>query len=345
MSVILACPNGHELANATKFCPECGASLSTAMPQGDPQQSAVADPADSIELGSASEPTPPKRRKSRRPLLIAVAILLVLGVAGAVGAWAFVYRETAEDRYLASLESAAVMDQYGSSEVALAQGQAFCTGLRAGDQARGYQREAIAVDHLCPEFSDGFEVVPTPEELAIQLTAKLREEGLGGEFASDAAAVAHARNVCTSLKQGGPQQGPEVDAVAVEIYCPAYASGFKTLRPINVKGSFTLRDTSSSIYYQSIVGSNGDCEGDSGYGDITPGTEVVVKDNSGTVLTTTQLGSGRGFPPVMCKFRFSFTVMDGAEGGYVISVADRGDLHYSAAQLKVPGSVAITLGD
>lgn len=343
MSVALACPNGHQLTSATKFCPDCGAPVgpSPAEIRSEGVSLGVVPEASAVE----QEPSKPRRRRSRRPLVIAMALLLVLGLAGAASAWALVYRETDEDRYLAALKDAAVLDQYGSVEVALAQGNAFCTGLRAGDQARGYQREAIAVDHLCPEFSEGFEVVPTPEELSLQLTTRLRDEGLGGEFANDAAAVAHARNVCASLKQGGEQEGPEVDAVAVEVYCPAYASGFKTLRPIKVKGSFTLSDTSSSIYFQSITGSNRDCEGDSGYGDIAPGTEVVVKDNAGTVLTTTQLGRGQGFPPVLCKFRFSFTVMDGAEGGYVISVADRGDLHYSAAQLKVPGSVAITLGD
>lgn len=44
-------------------------------------------------------------------------------------------------------------------------------------------------------------------------------------------------------------------------------------------------------------------------------------------------------------FHFSFTVMDGDAGGYSVSVSHRGEVHYTAAELKIPDRVAITLGD
>lgn len=135
-----------------------------------------------------------------------------------------------------------------------------------------------------------------------QLTSALRDKGLAGRFASDAAAVAHAESVCRRLDNGGAQQGPEEDAVVVSIYCSKYASGFKTLRPIKVDGSFTLQDSSPSSYLPSISGEGSSCEGDGGYSDISSGVEVVVKSGSGAVLTTTQLGIGTGNPPLDCEF-------------------------------------------
>jgi hypothetical protein len=71
---------------------------------------------------------------------------------------------------------------------------------------------------------------------------------------------------------------------------------------------------------------------------------VVAKNSAGDVLTTTTLGRGRGSTPYHCEFGFSFTVMDGEKGGYVVTVSHRGDLHFTAAKLKLPDAVGLTLG-
>ena len=183
-----------------------------------------------------------------------------------------------------------------------------------------------------------------PQRQQQKLVTTLRDQGLAGQFSSDAAAVAHAQSVCRSLDNGGAQQGPKEDAIAVSIYCGKYESGFKVLTPIEVAGSITLNDTNPSTYIPSITGDSSSCQGAGGYSDISPGTEVVVKNGSGTVLTTTQLDVGSGAPPVDCQFKFSFTVMDG-ESDYSVTISHRGELHYTAAQLKIPDSVAITLGN
>jgi hypothetical protein len=306
-----------------------------------PDSAVVVSQDGSADLGGLM-PVQPGRRARRLWRTLAVVVAFVVVAAGA--AWWFVLRETNEDRYLAELESTGLIKGLGNDDSALAQGNAFCAGLHSGKENAGYKSQRIAVKHLCPEFLDGFTVVPTPEEQAASLTEQLRAKGLGGTFPSDAAAVAHAKTVCSGLDEGQPQQGPEEDAIAVSVYCDKYAAGFKTLHPIEVAGSFTLIDTSGSYYFQSIEGGPSGCYGASGYSDIGPGTEVVVKNDEGTTLTTANLGTGKGSPPVRCAFDFKFTVMDG-ESGYTISVGRRGDLHYTAAQLKLPDSVALTLGD
>jgi hypothetical protein len=152
--------------------------------------------------------------------------------------------------------------------------------------------------------------------------------------------VAHAHAVCKALDAGSPQKGPEEDAIAVSVYCQTYSAGFQVLHPIKVKGTFELFDTG---YYSSGNATWGKrCAGRDGYDDIYPGQDVFVKDATGKILARTELGRGTGNRG-HCTFHFDFTVMDG-EDDYVVTVSHRGDLHYTAAQLKIPGSVSITLG-
>jgi Protein of unknown function (DUF732) len=269
----------------------------------------------------------------------------VVVLAAAVGsAWWFKYRETDDDRYLAALSGGGFQDQYATPDVALAAGHAFCAKLSAGASPKGFDYQQVAVKELCPQFKASFTVVATPEQQAADFTMRLRDQGLGGKFSSDAAAVSHAESVCQGLDDGAAQQGPEEDAVAVSVYCPKYETGFKTLEPITVNGTFTVSDDDPSTWFPSISGTDKNCSGDGGYSDISAGTEVVVKNSAGDILATSTLGQGHGIVPYLCKFRFKFSVMDGETGGYMITVSHRGDLHYTAAQLKLPGSVAISLG-
>lgn len=204
----------------------------------------------------------------------------------------------------------------------------------------GYAYQLVGVQVFCPGFAAGFTVIPTPEEQQKSLTTKLRDEALGGTFASDAAAVAHAKAVCTKLDDGGAQQGPEVDAISVSVYCPEYVAGFTTLKPIKVNGTLEVTDT--SYYGDGLIASGGRCTGNDGYSDIYAGQDVLVTNGDGKQLTRTELGAGSG-DAYSCTFPFSFTVMEG-EKDYVVQVSHRGELHYTQALLKTPGEVAISLG-
>ncbi|WP_310964553.1 hypothetical protein [Nocardioides terrisoli] len=257
----------------------------------------------------------------------------------------FGLRTTDEERYVDALKAQHLYVQFGTREAAVTQGRAFCAKLDAGQEPVGYRSQQVAVKELCPAFAKGFTVVPTPAELQSQFASELRDKGLGGKFASDVAAAAFAKRTCSRLDAGGAQQGPAVDAVAVSVYCPKYSNGFTTLERIHVKATFGLKDSDPSSYFPDIVSKAGGCSGTSGYSDITAGREVLVKDGAGDLLTTTTLRAGHGSPPFSCTFDFSFTVLDGAKGGYSITVANRGDVHFSAAQLKIPGAVGLTLGD
>jgi hypothetical protein len=341
------CIQGHAMPDGAECCPVCGMTVDESAIEPEPELPAEAMSNDTAALLTDSPPEPdaapsPHRRDRRFWVASFLVIVLLLSLAGAV--WFFVFRTTDEDRYLSDLSKAHLLADFGSSEAAVAQGHAFCSKLSAGAPPSGYKSQQIAVANFCHDFGSAFSVVPTPQEQQQHLTTALRDGGMGGRFASDAAAVAYAESVCRSLDGGGPQQGPQEDAVAVSIYCSKYESGFKTLHPIQVDGSFKLNDSDPSTYIPSIMGSDSSCEGAGGYSDISSGAEVVVKNSSGTVLTTTQLGDGTGYPPVQCTFKFSFTVMDGDEGGYSVTVSHRGELHYTAAQLKIPDEVAITLG-
>ena len=176
----------------------------------------------------------------------------------------------------------------------------------------------------------------------------LRNEGLGGQFASDAVAVAHGHAVCAGLKAGGAAQGTAADQVAVNTYCASFASGFHVLEKADVTGTFTLRDSTGSIDALYDVGSSsilmlddGSCTGVNGYDDIGAGAPVVVKDGNGHTLTTTALGSGTG-DDSECTFSFDFTATEGSTD-YVVSVSHRGDMHYTFTELQNDG-VDLSLG-
>ena len=49
--------------------------------------------------------------------------------------------------------------------------------------------------------------------------ATLQDAGLAGQFNSDANAIAHGKQVCRQLDDGGPQQGLTADKIAVDAYC------------------------------------------------------------------------------------------------------------------------------
>jgi hypothetical protein len=167
----------------------------------------------------------------------------------------------------------------------------------------------------------------------------LTSGGLAAQFSSQANAVAHAHEVCKQLNDGGKQQGLPADKVAVDTYCSKFASGFKVLATAHITGTFTLVDT--SLYSSGISAIGGTCMGDGGYGDINSSTEVIVKNDAGTVLARTPLGVGTG-DVTRCTFSFGFDVTEG-EDNYVVSVSHRGETSFTFDELKNNG-IALSLG-
>jgi hypothetical protein len=176
---------------------------------------------------------------------------------------------------------------------------------------------------------------PPPE--ARYLTA-LKDAGLFNQFNSDANALAHGRQVCRQLDDGGPQQGVVADKFAVEAFCPQFAEGFHILDTVTASGVFVLTDTAG---VDAIAVDGPACDGAGGYSDIAPTTPVVVRNGKGDVLATTSLGPGKG-DAAQCTFTFTFPVTEG-EDRYVVSVGRRGEFSYTFGQLRGQG-VHIRLG-
>ena len=179
---------------------------------------------------------------------------------------------------------------------------------------------------------------PSPDDSYL---SALKDLGLAGQFNSNANALAHGRQVCKQLGDGGPQQGLVADKIAVDAFCPQFSEGFHILETANVSGIFVLSDTKSNAYISSIASDGKSCNGTGGYSDIGRETPVTVKNGKGEILAATSLGEGRG-SDVTCTFSFSFPVTEGQDR-YVVSVGRRGDFSYTFDQLEKQG-VKIRLG-
>jgi hypothetical protein len=166
----------------------------------------------------------------------------------------------------------------------------------------------------------------------------LKDAGLAAQFNSDANAVAHGRQVCRQLEDGGPQQGLLADKIAVDAFCPQFVQGFHLLETVTVSGTFVLIDSAG---VDAIASDGASCEGANGYSDVGHDTPVAVKNGKGDILATTSLGQGKG-STATCTFSFSFPVTEGQDR-YVVSVGRRGEFSYTFEQLRVRG-VQIDLG-
>ncbi|AGB21275.1 Protein of unknown function (DUF732) [Mycobacterium sp. JS623] len=180
---------------------------------------------------------------------------------------------------------------------------------------------------------------PPPEDVYL---STLHDAGLAGQFNSDANAVAHGKQVCRQLDDGGPQQGQAADKIAVDIFCPRFATGFHVLESATVTGTFVLTGGGPDAVVSSIASDNGACHGVNGYADITPATQVVVRNGKGEILTATSLGEGKG-DETTCTFLFTFPITEGQDR-YVVSVSHRGDFIYTFDQLASHG-IHVRLGN
>lgn len=172
---------------------------------------------------------------------------------------------------------------------------------------------------------------PAPPPETGYLSA-LKEAGLNRQFNSDANAVAHGRQVCRQLEDGGPQQGLPADKFAVDAFCPHFSDGFRVLETATVSGTFVLID---SLGLGAIASDGTACEGSSGYADVNGGTPVTVKNGKGEILANTTLGQGKG-DTGKCTFSFRFPITEGQDR-YIVSVGRRGEFIYDFEQLRAHG--------
>ncbi|OBG89101.1 hypothetical protein A5698_23590 [Mycobacterium sp. E136] len=180
---------------------------------------------------------------------------------------------------------------------------------------------------------------PTPPPPETGYLSALKDAGLANEFNSDAGAIAHGRQVCRQLEEGGPEQGLLADKFAVEAFCPQFAKGFHILDRTTAAGKFVLMDSAG---VGAIASDGTACEGTSGYSDISKQTQVTVENGKNEILATTTLGDGHG-DSAQCTFSFSFPVTEG-EDRYVVSVGRRGEFSFTFQQLQAHG-VQVQLGN
>jgi hypothetical protein len=117
----------------------------------------------------------------------------------------------------------------------------------------------------------------------------------------------------------------------------------------DLNGTMYLFDAAPSVDGRWQVGAR--CYGLDGYSDIGPGTQVTVRNESGTVIGTAALGAGtvEAWPQVgprarRCVFPFHLAGLPDASF-YGVEVSDRGEVRYPRAQLEGNGwHVAVHLG-
>lgn len=111
----------------------------------------------------------------------------------------------------------------------------------------------------------------------------------------------------------------------------------------DIGGSIRLVDSS--------LGGDGsnNCYGLGGYDDISAGMPITVKDDKGTIIATTQTGSGNhpqneSYSSVVCVFKFNVTQIP-KRNFYTIDLGRRGTLSYSFTELeKMNWELSLSLG-
>lgn len=98
-----------------------------------------------------------------------------------------------------------------------------------------------------------------------------------------------------------------------------------------IKGKMTLVDSD-------LGGSDENCYGTGGYGDIQSGMPVTIKDGSGAIIATGDVGigskpTGSKYSSVQCMFSFSVGNIPKADF-YQVQVGRRGVLNYSFAEIQ-----------
>jgi hypothetical protein len=110
-----------------------------------------------------------------------------------------------------------------------------------------------------------------------------------------------------------------------------------TAERFSVTGTFTISDRKG---FETVAGST--CLGSFGYDDITLGTEVVVKDAAGATLGVGSLSAGKKTTQG-CEFSLYVGEIPEGHDFYRIAVGHRGEVNFSAAEIKSP--IELALGD
>ncbi len=97
---------------------------------------------------------------------------------------------------------------------------------------------------------------------------------------------------------------------------------------VTVTGKFTLLDRSTA---------SNNCEGDGGYSDLGAQTEAVLRDGSGQVLGTTQLGTPTEQDIIGCTWTVEFDQVKADRDFYTFEVSRRGEIRSSRAELVANG--------
>lgn len=112
------------------------------------------------------------------------------------------------------------------------------------------------------------------------------------------------------------------------------SSGSATSKTFSVKGDITLID--SGVNY---VGN--ECFGTGGYDDMHGGTQVVVKDATGTTVAVGELDAGTKQSSVECYFSFSVDAVPSGGAAYSLEVSHRGSYSFTEADAT---SISLSLG-
>jgi len=112
---------------------------------------------------------------------------------------------------------------------------------------------------------------------------------------------------------------------------PAATSGSPTPATFTITGTVTVQWAP----FKSDPDDGGDCVTEGGYSDIRTGAQVVVKDESSTIVSLGMLDPGHT-QSRQCVF--GFTVADIPEGKkfYAVEVTHRGQLQYTRSDLDKP---------
>lgn len=101
------------------------------------------------------------------------------------------------------------------------------------------------------------------------------------------------------------------------------ASGAETEEEtFTATGSITMIDYDMDRY-------QGQCFGSGGYSDMEAGTQVVVRDASGTSLAFGELGTGSVASPSECDFNFVVKDIPSGDKLYTIEVGSRGEINFT----------------
>lgn len=104
----------------------------------------------------------PDSRSSRWGVIVAsvLGLALVGGVVGIV-LYATRDRDTTDTDYLSAVRDAGLRGEFNSDANAIAYAKQVCRTLDEGGPQQGQPVDRVAVDHYCPQFSQGFDVLET----------------------------------------------------------------------------------------------------------------------------------------------------------------------------------------